>query len=160
MKRLSRRKTIWVLALVAVAAVAVGVWLILFPGRSSPRLFIGEPHFTNSFAYFTLTNQHGHPVRLHYTAEKKSDAGWPLTFAAAGTPLLDVSPAIVVAPGRTSIVRVLVPFGRTPWRLRVVFWETETRRSRFTQEYGAAMDDAGLGTVANKIAEGEPCYEI
>ena len=136
------------------------MWLILFPSRRSPRLSIGEPHITNSFAYFSLTNQHRHPVRLHFTAEKKSDTGWPLRFAAAGTPLLEVSPAIVVAPGQTSMVRVVIPFTRVPWRLRVVYWETETVRDRFIQEYGAAMDDAGLGTLGNKIAESEPWYEI
>ena len=160
MARLSRRKKIWILALAGVAVVAVALWFFMSPGRGSPRLFISEPRLTNSFAYFTLTNRHNHPVRLHYTAEKKSDAGWPSTFAAAGTPLLDVSPAIVAPPGQTSMVRVLIPFERVPWRLRIVYCETDTRRDRFIREYGAMMDDVGLGSLANKIAEGEPWYEI
>ena len=156
----SRRKKISILALAGIAVVVVTVWFILFSGRSSPRLLIGEPRLTNNFAYFTLTNRHSQSVQFFFTVEKKTDAGWPPYFAPPGTPLLKVSPATVVPPGQSSMVRVLIPFGGAPWRLRVLYSETETRRDRLIQEYRAAMDDVGLRALANKIAEGDRWYDI
>ena len=58
------------------------------------------------------------------------------------------------------MVRVLIPFERAPWRLRVLYCETETGRDHFIQEHGALMGVLGLGSLVNKIAQREPWYEV
>jgi hypothetical protein len=149
-----------VLILGAGAVGIVAVWFFVLPRRPSPRLFSGEAHVTNEFAYFTLTNRHRHPVKFYFTAQVMTDTGWPLSIATSGRAFSQLLPATVVPVAQTSMVRVVVPVEAGRWRLRVLYCETETLRDRFIYWSAGAMNEVGLGTLATKIAINKPWYDI
>jgi len=125
-------KALLVASVCAAAVLAAGV-LAVAP-RTPGSVVFGVQHYTNGYAYFSITNLHRFPVQYGVAIERKWATGWPDYFGEhsySPGPLrheppdgLPEMPAL--APRQSSTFRVCVTNETGPWRLSVCYFRKQT----------------------------------
>jgi len=127
-----RTKRLLVASVCAAGALA-GV-LAVAP-RAPGSIAYGIQHYTNGYAYFSITNLHRFPIQYGVAIERKWAAGWPDYFGVhsySPGPLRHEPPdghseKPTLAPMRSSTFRVCVTNETGPWRLSVCYFKKPTK---------------------------------